>query len=312
MMIFGYILMLIAILLAVSLFNEQKSVETKKEIAKPFDKKWANLLYRYSYHAPFVWFLDETESDKKAKDLKTRLASANATHLFNYRSYMTLKTMILLFAVVVFSLLLLILSNGGIVSKVLFNIENVTESQGTFQIKIVALMILMLLVLIPNFILKQREKIYATLHLKDIPIVQLFIILMLRSKKPVNEILYALARINTRYKGIFESGYRIYIRNKEEGLDYIQDCFGETHFKETINVLRDLGEYSREDSITLLENNMQKIVELNNSNKRRADIASLVYSQSTMVVPYVALITLCFVPLVVYGLKIFNSGGMGF
>lgn len=265
---------------------------------------------------PFSWFIDEKEEHPKTKDLKLKISEANLTHLFNYRSFTVLKVGVMLLSLITFLFVILIIDNGGAVAKLLFNVDKVSMAgdvtQSYTNIKIVTFMVLLVLTLVPNIYLKRRANMYKFYHLKDIPVVQLFIILMLRSKKPIGEILYALSKINTRYKKVFDTGYRIYIRNKDEGLEYIKESFGETNFKETVNVLKDMGDYSREDSIKLLENNMQQIVEKNNAMKRRGDLSRLVYSQSTIAIPFIAIIVLCFIPLAVLGIDIFQNAGAGF
>jgi hypothetical protein len=312
----GYVILFIALILAVGLLNSFRIESKKVKIRAPFKNKWANKLYSYSYHMPFVWFIDEKEEHPKTKDMKKKLSEANLTHLFNYRSFTVLKVGVLISSILSFLFILLVIKNGGFIAKILFNIDQVNMAgdtpQSFGQLKIVTFMVLLMITLVPNIYLKRRADMYKYFHLKDIPVIQLFIILMLRSKKPISEILYALSKINTRYKDTFDIGYRMYIRNKEDGLDFINESFGETNFKETINVLKDMGEYSREDSIKLLENNMQQIIEKNNAVKRRGDLSRLVYSQSTIAIPFIAIIVLCFVPLAVLGIHIFQNAGMGF
>jgi hypothetical protein len=311
-----YIFLLTASILAIGLLNSLKMEEKKVLIKAPFKYKWANELYKYSYYIPFVWFIDEKEEHPKTKEIKKKLAEANLTHVFNYRSFTTLKVALLISSILLFLLISVIINNAEVISKLLFDIDQVSITGDTTQtlkkIKIATFMILLAVTLAPNIYLKRRAKMYKYFYVKDIPLIQLFIILMLRSKKPVGEVLFALSKINTRYKEIFDTGYRMYIRNKEDGLEYIKESLGETNFKETINVLKDMGEYSREDSIKLLENNMQQIVEKNNAMKRRADLSRLVYSQSTIAIPFIAIIVLCFIPLAVLGIQIFQRAGLGF
>ncbi|WCK57694.1 hypothetical protein PP175_27035 (plasmid) [Aneurinibacillus sp. Ricciae_BoGa-3] len=311
-----YALLLVAFLIALGLMNSVRIERTKIHIKSPFKLKWANALYRYSYYMPFIWFIDEKEVNKKTKDIKKKLAEANLTHVFNYRSFTTMKVGLLISSIVLFGFILLIINNGGTVAKFLFNIKQIDINGNTTgsltKLKAGVLIVLAILNIIPNIYVKRRADMYKYFHLKDIPVVQLFIILMLRSKKTIGDILFALSRINTRYKDIFDTGYRMFIRNKEDGLQYIKESFGETNFKETINVLKEMGEYSREDSIKLLENNMQQIIEKNNASKRRTDLSKLVYSQSTIAIPFIAIIVLCFVPLAVWGIHIFSQAQMGF
>jgi len=312
-----YIFMFVGLLLSVSLLSEVR-LETKKQlIDKPFKTKWANQLYRYSFHLPFIWFLDDKEQDNRTLEIKKSLRKANLTYIFNYRSYTTLKVAIALLSVGLFILIYLLIENGGWIAEVLFNIQepetvNAVQQESHTQFYIGTAMILMTIALLPNLYLKHRAKLYHMHHLQDIPVVQMSIILMLKARKPVGEILYALSRIQTRYQVTFTTGYRIYLRNKEDGLNYIQDSFKGTHFSETVKVLQGMDEYSREDSVSLLENNMQAVIEQNNAMKRRKDLSRLVYSQSTLAIPFIGVILLVFIPLVIFGIEIFQNAGMGF
>jgi hypothetical protein len=311
-----YTILLIALTLSLILYNQQllESVDIQDS---PFIDIWAEKLNRLSYTIPFVWFIDEKEKSKRAKDIKQKLVDANLTHKFNYRSFSTLKVLILIFAILFFGLINAILNNSDIILKLLFNIKEASNNVGNNadsinKLKIITLMLLSLLSLSPSVYLKRRAKLYKYYYLKEIPIVQMFIILMLRSKKTVTDVLFALSKINTRYKGIFETGYRIYLRDKNEGLDYIESSFGNSKFKETISVLRDLSIYSREESISLLESNMQQLIEISNTLKRRSDLSKSVYSQSTLALPFISVILLCFIPLVMFGLQIFQNAGIVF
>lgn len=309
-----YLFLFIALLLAVGLLNSFRIETHRIKIEEPFKNKWANLLYRYSFHMPFIWFIDEEEKSNKTKELKTNLAKANLSHLFNYRSFTTLKVALLLGSIMIYLFFVLALNNADVLAQVLFNFQPKADElpSNNRNLYIIVAMVLLVCNLIPNLVLKYRVNVYEYYNIKDIPIIQMFIILMLRSKKPIGEVLFALSKINTRYKNIFDIGYRMYLRNKDEGLEYIKNSFGEEKFKETMNVLKDMGEYSREDSIKLLENNMQQLIEKNNATKRRSDLTNLVFSQSSLIIPFFAVIVLCLMPLVVYGIEVFESAGFGF
>lgn len=309
-----YLLLFSAIVLTVVGYNQSKPDELATVIKKPFAEKWANKLYSLSYTVPFVWFIDTEEKSSQAIGIKEKIAEANIGDKFNYRSFTVLKVGVVMLSFILFAFISLLLDNAEFVMGLLFNFaegEGVGNSVSSMQnIKIITFMLLLATCLLPNIILKKRAMDYKFYYLKDIPIIQLFLILMLKSKKPLNEVLFSLAKINTRYKGVFETGYRIYLRNKQEGLKYIEESFGETKFKETIKALKDYGEYSRDDTIKLLENNMEQIVDYNNSTNRRKDLSKLVYSQATIAIPFVSIIVLCLVPLAVYGLQIFETSGM--
>ena len=313
----GLIYILLFIAIVVTLLAEGKGKDNKLLTEKkPFIDEWANKLNGLSYSIPFVWFIDENETGKQAKDIKEKIAEANIGDKFNYRSFTTLKVLAVVASFVVYFIISFLLDNGQFVMKLLFNFSEDTagnSSNSMQNIKIISFLILLVMALLPNILLKKRAVDYKTYYLQDIPVIQLFIILMLKSKRTLNEVLFALSRINTRYKGVFETGYRIFLRNKSDGLKYIEDSFGETRFKETVRALMDYGEYSRADTIKLIENNMTQLVEDNNAMKRRKDLSKLVYSQATIAIPFIAVIVLCLVPLAVYGLTIFEQAGlMGF
>lgn len=305
------------ILLALWLFNGVRAEEKKIIVKEPFVTKWANQLYRLSYQVPFVWFVNPNQMDKKVMETEKMLVQANISKYFNYRSYMAFRLALLTTSAILYVVILLMMSHSAIVLQYLFNIQPPSNpmfapSPSTMKEKIAILLLLMAIQLAPSMVVKRRANAYRTSYMVDIPIIQLFIILMLRSKKTIGDILFALSKINTRYQSVFESGYLIFLRNKEEGLGYIATHFDGTTFRETITVLEEMGEYSREDSIRLLENNMQQTIERNNANRRRGDLSKLVVSQSSIVLPFIAIVVLGFLPIAMLGIELFQRAGLNF
>jgi len=201
------------------LINSLKVSKSKLQLDKPFKSELSNELYRLSYLAPFLWFVNPDKNDLKVKDIRQKLVEADLNSKLNYRSFVTLQILIFIGAVLLFILSSILVDNSQAVIQFLFNIsvDNVGDSGvSKGKIKLFIAMILMAMALLPKFWLKQRAENNKYYYLKDIPIVQLFIILMLRSKRTLGDVLYVLSRTNTRYKQIFETGYRIYLRNKSE------------------------------------------------------------------------------------------------
>lgn len=303
--------MLIAICLAYILYSYENPLIIERAKDKPFKKEWANKLYELSYSIPFIWFIDEKEKSPKTKEIKQNLFYSGMTEYFNYRSFTTFKVILLILSIILFLIANIVIDNISVVTKVLFNIENIDIVAGNSNtiknIKIYTGMILLVMNLLPNIYIRQKANLYKYYQIKDLPIIQLFIILMLRSKRPLSDIIFALSKLNTKYKEVFDTGYRIYIRDKKEGLSYIGKYFENTKFKETVNILNGLDEYSKEDSVKLLENNLADIIEDNKNIQRKRDISKVVLSQLSLVLPFVSIILLGFIPLVMLGISIFQK-----
>lgn len=290
------------------------SSQESEYIDEPFDKEWKNTLYKLSYSIPFSWFIDEKELNPKTKEIKENLFYADMNKSFNYRSFTVFKILMLLSSVIMFFLLGFIIENYVVVTNFLFNLNQDATAISVGQInkfKIYVFMGLMILCLLPNIYIRNKSNMAKYAKIKDLPIIQLFITLMLRSKRPLGEILFTLSKLKTKYKDVFNVGYRIYIRDKKEGLDYLYNKFNGTKFQDTIKTLKDLDEYSKEDSIKILENNMLEIEEENKSIQRKQDIKNLLISQISLVIPFLSIILLGFAPIVALGISTFQQAGIG-
>ena len=289
--------------------SKEKVTQTSKKRVHIFDSPWANRLQEWSYQKPFTYFIDEKEEDKQTLKTKEMIAKGNLGHLFSYRSYTTLKVFLFFIVTIILLIGLYFLSNPSFFLMKIMGIQVEADEVMAIdnKVKLVFVSVLLIIGLVPNLYIKNRMKRYQYFHVKDIPVIQLFIILMLRSNKTVEEVLSSLAKMQTRYKEAFSNGYRIYLRNPEEGLLYISDSLGTSLFKETVTVLINYSDYNPSDSIKILENNMTQIREKNSTQRKRSDLFSQVMSQTTLVVPMLAVILLGLLPFAVYGLEMFSS-----
>lgn len=301
------------VITVVMIYNSY-SLKNEPRLQQPkFEKKFYNELYTMSFGIPFKWFVDDDENPThpKTKKLKAQLEMSGLDKYFTLRSYMTLKVLLLVVSLLAGGIVLLCMKYSYILSKILFNVETDPRPL-TIQTTILVMCFFLLVALLPDILLKGRVKKKIKEHIKDIPVLQMFIILMLRSNKTIAEILYALSKINTPHRTAFEKGYRIYLRNQGEGLQFLKKHFKGTRFVETFNLLEDIGEYARSECIRILESNLASLVEEMNTIKRRTDMSHLIYSQASMFVPFVAILVLGAFPLIVMGIKIFmNSFGGG-
>ena len=301
-----YLIPIIMALVVGGFYLTISEVGEKKMIDKPFLNEFSNELYVLSYSAPFKWFINPTENQKQ-KDIEKLIVEANESHRLNYRVYTTIQTLILIGSVVLFSIFSLLANNSVIIIKYLFNITlDISSSDDLFKVKLFVGLFLLCVCLIPSTYLKRKAKNNKFYFLKDFPILQLFIILMLKAKRPLNEVIYVLSTTNTIYKPIFATAYRMYVGDRQEGIEYLKKAFLDTKFEETIKVLEEYGEYSKEHSMTVLENNLKDITEYTNTLKRRKDIGANVFSQLSLAIPFLAVMLLGFGPLVYYGINLLN------
>lgn len=307
LIIIMYILLITATFMAFFAYNAERTRYDERVNTYDFTDKWAIRFYRWSFYVPFVWFLDDEEKDNKAVQLRRQLQQANLQHYYSYRSFTTMRLAVLAASTLVAFLFFILMKNPIALSLILsVPVENIAFETDTLLLISGSFV---LLTLVPNLYLKFRISQYRQIYLDDIPIIQMFIILMMKSNKPLRDILYALTKVDTKYKEVFKITYRKYIRNQEEGMDYLESMFKDTVFRESVLVLRDVSDYAVEDSVRLLENNMKQIVERSNAEKRKKDLTGLVFTQAMIVVPFLAVILLGIVPIVYFGFSIFNSTG---
>lgn len=298
--------MVVAFILAIYLFYSV--IATNVTNNKPFKEDLYNNLYSMSYLPPFVWFVNPDEKDKKVKNIRKQIAEGNLGDKFEYRSFVTLQVSVLLISLVLFIISLGVIDNGEFLVKFLFNIQlQPIDNSDIGTIKICLGMFFLTLGILPKLILKFRADTQRFNFLKDIPVIQLFIILMLRSKRTIGDILFILSQTNTRYKTIFETAYRKYMRSKDDAFEYLQACFAETKFSETLTILEEFNDYSHSESITILENNMQEIIEYTNNLKRNKDLSRLIYSQGSLIFPFTACLLLGLVPVAYYGISLLGQ-----
>ncbi|MDF2880106.1 MAG: hypothetical protein K0R54_663 [Clostridiaceae bacterium] len=308
-MIYGIVLTLWLIIMVLMynthLINKTQTIEFNK-----FESSWHNKFYQWSYVIPFKWFVeDDNNLTIKGDELKNKLKFANLLEKYTVSSFMTYKTLVFMICILLAGINLLIAKYSSQLSGILLGIETEAKELEVGTMLLIS-MFWLAISLIPNIILKSKVKRYTVISNKDIPILQMFIILMLRSSKTITEILFALSKLNTHHRFTFEQGYRIYIRNKHEGMEYLKDNFQSKKFVETFALLEDIGEYAKDDCIMILESNFKTIVEETALIKRKNDLSQLIYTQASMVVPFVVIITLTVMPLVVTSLNMLTDSGM--
>lgn len=300
--------LLLWMVVAISVYNSITVKKNPKVDQNKFENKFFNEMYLLSFGFPFKHFVDDDDrpSDKKTKDMKENLKLAGLTDIFTLRSYMTFKFVIMLAALSGAALTLVLLHYSHYFTGVLLGIE--TEAfEVTYSNASLIIAFFLIIALLPDMFLKKRVKRQLNENSRHIPVLQMFIILMLRANKTLPEIFYSLSKVNTPHREAFEKGYRIYIRNQKDGMHFFKNHFKDTKFSETFNLLEDMGEYARSECIRILESNLDTLVEERAMIRRRTDSSRLAYSQGSMFLPFAGIILLVAFPLVILGMDFFSK-----
>lgn len=274
---------------------------------KPFSNDLSNRLYELSYLSPFKWFINEEENDEKSQNVIKLINESKTNRWLDYRVFTTIQTGILICSIILFFIFTIIANNSPVIVKTLFNIKiDISDRQSLIQVKIFMSMILLFLCILPKLYLKVTAKKNRYNFLKGFSILQLFIILMLKAQRPLSEVLYVLSVTNTIYKKIFATAYRMYIRDSQEGMNYLLKTFANTKFEDTIKVLCDYNEYAKKDTLIVLENGLEQITEYTNTLRKRKDIGYNVISQISLIIPFLGFMLLGLTPIIAYGIGLIS------
>lgn len=275
---------------------------------KIFEDDTANFLHGLSYLKPFVWFVNPDEDDKKVKTQQVLINKAGLHTKLNYRSFTSLQILLLIAGLAIYGVLFVSLEAWLFLIGFLFNMPIDTTPEGLRSTRLFLAMGLLLVMILPGVLLRMRAKRNEFLFSQDLPLVQLSIILMLRARRPISEILFELSRTDNRYREIFETGYRIFVRDKNEGYDYLRKQFEGTGFEDAIDVLKNMGEFSKSESIVVLENGLQQLIRSGQEKKRGKALLGNLFSQFSMMLPFGGVILLGAVPIIVYAFSMLSTG----
>lgn len=301
-MIFAF-LAVVCVVLEVLKVNAKSSSRTIV-MEKPFEYDWSNELYALSYTKPFSEVINPDEKSPRVKEIERIIFEAGLSHKLNYRVFSVLQLLIVLGGFLVFFLFIMMSEQMGHVVQFLLNVDMGVESpEYRDNLSMILLGGILVLGIIPKMYLTRRAKKNEYHFKKDLPVLQLFIILILRAKRPIREMLYVLSKTETIYKDLFSNAYRVYLRNQEEGFINLEKTFESTKMGNTMVILSEFNEYSKEDSLNLLENNLEDIIQETSNMKRKKDITGNVLSQGSMVFPMISVILLGLLPFVMYGMN---------
>lgn len=266
---------------------------------RPFESEFSNELYALSFGKPFCWMIEEDSNHRKVKAITKNLAEAGLADRMDYRVFMTIQTALMIFCFVLGIFFLVFFEQANWVLSLLFNISFIVEGANNNQVPIIIFCLLMLASYTPQLYIRQRAKNNNFNFKKDLPVLQLFILQMLRANNTTGEVLYLMSKIETRYQQIFATGYRMYTRDTREGFNYLRNSFSGTKFEETIAILEDFHQFSREESFRVLLNISKDIDDQLAGLKKNKAIVTMLLSEGSLILPLLSILFLVFIPVIV-------------
>lgn len=298
-LVLGIVLMLLQLLLNQNLGRK-----------KPFENDYTNLFYNLSEVAPFRWFVEEDPRHIKALKLNHLIKEASMEKVLDYRSATAMQFVLLFGGIAAFLMINLSLTPLISMLAFLFNLDPqaMLEDISTLNMIRVAVVFVTLspgLIIKPY--LKRRAKIKEIDFIKDLPLLQLFIILMLRSDRTIGEVMYVLSTTKSTYQRTFQQAYLIYLRDPEEAFTHLEEIFDGTRLIETVYTLRDYAEYDKEESIKTLENNQEEIEEFTKQARKKAEAGKNLFATISMAFPFLAVLALGAAPLAYWALNLIST-----
>lgn len=281
-------------------------IAQKMRYYQPFDNKRSNALYNWSFAMPFKWFIQDDNKDPKIQDFNLLVFKAGLSQKLDYRSFTVLQSLLMggglavggLFAILYVEIF------KGIGLLINTDFTNFTTGRNLLLGRLIVFSLFMLPSLLAKFYIKHQNSGKEVDFLKDLPLLQTYIILMLRSDKTIAEIFSILSTTRTTYQETFQKAYRIWLAEPSEGFDYLEDRFGDTKMADTIYILRDLAEYDKLETVRTLENNQVDIIEFSKNAKKKAEAGKNLMTQLAVAFPFGSVLILGAGPVAYWAMQI--------
>jgi len=270
------------------------------------NSEWGNLFYNLSAVAPFKWFIESDDRDIKVLKTNHLIKEAGMTNVMNYQSMTAMQLSLLFGGVIAFGMINIMIEPLVGIFSFLLNLDSESILSNAGALNLVRIFTAIIFITPGLFIkpyLKRKAKKNELAFIKDLPLLQLFISLMLRSDRTINEVLYVLSTTKSTYKSTFQRAYLIYLREPDECFDYLEETFDGTKILETVYTLRDYSEYEKEESIRTLENNQDEIEEFTKLAKKKMEAGNNVMATISMGFPFIAILLLAAGPIAYWGLE---------
>ena len=286
--------------------KKKKNIKIDYDILnRPFNKNWANDLYAMSFKSPLASFIPEEDTDPKAVALNKSIAQAGYSMEMDYRVLNTLQILLFMAAVVLTGVIGFILANSLNLWCALFNLK--TEDVSPMTIFLIVGSVLLLTALLPKLYIKSKANRASSEFIKNLPVIQIFLVSMMKSKRPIDEVLYTFGQAETVYKSIFANAYRIYSRDRNAAFEFLHNAFNGTGWDSTITTLETLSSYDTSETVKILSNQIRDLEEeVNDSKLGKRNIRGLI-SEGSVGMPFLAFMLLVIAPLAVWALDMVSK-----
>lgn len=226
-----------------------------------------NFFHSVSYSFSINIFVkEERKLSKNEERLGKKIKQLDLTDKFDLRSFMAIRFLLLFLSLYIFFAIV------GTIKHYKGDSFNILAN---FHYIIIALLI----PYIPDIYLKKKEREYQKFFQDEVI-----------SNSTIKDILFAFSKMKTYYKKSFEKAYRMSLRDKTEALNYLEAKFKNSAFGDSFNVLKNMYQYSREDSVRILQANLRKVEKEGLNQKRRKELTKFSFSQVSVIVPFLIVV----------------------
>ena len=279
-------------------------------MSKPFNNRYSNKLHEWSFKPPFSSFVPENTNKKEAIQANQLIAKAGYSELMDYRVLATSQIVLLILGALVTMIVAAIVSVGGEVFSVLFNLSG-DQSSINQQLTIATFVLMLLMGIVPKMVLSSKAKNNHFGFVKDLPMLQTLLVLMVKSNRSMSEIMYTLSTSEIRYKSIFATAYRIYLRDKSSSFDYLSGVFAGTGFSDSITYLATLEQYSRSTTAEALQSKIAGLLADSEVLKKDKSVVKGLFAEGAVAIPFIAIILLGVVPIIIYAINMMSTAQAG-
>lgn len=147
-----------------------------------------------------------------------------------------------------------------------------------------------------KFYIKFKARKLEIKSINSIPIINNYIVNMMKQGRLVSDILYQLISINTPYKQDFIKAYESFNKNPSEAFDFLISVFNESYIKETFKILKKSISYDEGTLIDSLEKINKLLIRQYKNNLKVREDKRLLNAEISLVIPFVFLAIAIMIP----------------
>lgn len=165
----------------------------------------------------------------------------------------------------------------------------------------------LIMIVLPRLLLKLSVKFKLLLEEKEVIMLQTYALMMIKSGKPVKEILISLNERSRMFKRIFENTINGYSNDPNKALKNARDSTANIGFEKIIRALEQCLNNDRSISLQFLTNHRKLTKELKSLERNKKNTTKNIVSTLLLIIPLLAFMFIFGYPIFSFSLKMLGS-----